>query len=406
MVNPDSPSIGRFDKSFLIHMIRDFFIILVIVTIVEFSIKAALVWYDYSANGEDHARQVAEDLADNVRSIMQNEGGPVAARTMYPILERNWSDLGYVIAVEPSAVTVSSIEQGFGFTPEGIPADDWPDGRYKASRIEIEAEAFCLGCHSEADIGDTLGTVTVRNYLYRDFALWMEDVQLTAILSAGKIVLHSFLLFLILRARMEPLLELRNVVSNLARAYGRLDHRAEVRTSDEFGVLARDLNLFLDRIGRIVGELDTVLSKVVSANDDIIAIQSDLRRQVDGVVSGMRRVEREAMLSAKREPRLSNAWFDAVRGSVKDLERSLESAEGTGSATELLETLRQVIDHAEAQLSASEALFQNLAELGDQSESLKDSMLEMSRLEERLKNIIETCGTLVRRLQPEGGVRG
>ncbi len=405
MVNPDSASIGRFDKSFMIHMIRDFFFILVIVTIVEFSIKAALVWYDYSVNGEDQAREVAEDLADNVRSIMRNEGGPVAARTMYPILDRNWSALGYVIAIEPSPVTISSIEQGFGFMPQGIPAEDWPEGRFKASQIQITAEEFCLGCHTQADVGDTLGTVTVRNYLARDFALWLEDVRLTAILSAGKIVLHSFLLFLILRARMEPLLELRNVVSNLARAYGRLDHRAEIRTSDEFGVLARDLNLFLDRIGRIVGELDQVLSKVVSANDDIIAIQSDLRRQVDNVVSGMRRVERDAMLSAKREPRLSNAWFDAVRGSVADLEASLTQASDSGAASELLETLRQVVDHAEAQLAASESVFVKLADLGDESEALKESMLEMSRLEERLKNIIETCGTLVRRLQPDGDVR-
>ena len=36
MVHEESASIGRFDKSFLIHMIRDFFFILVIVTVLEF----------------------------------------------------------------------------------------------------------------------------------------------------------------------------------------------------------------------------------------------------------------------------------------------------------------------------------------------------------------------------------
>ena len=98
MLSDANPSIGRFDKSFLIHMIRDFFIILVIVTVLEFSLKAALVYYNYVANGEDEAQVVAEDLADNVRSIMRNEGGPVAARTMYPIPETKWSDPGHVTA--------------------------------------------------------------------------------------------------------------------------------------------------------------------------------------------------------------------------------------------------------------------------------------------------------------------
>ena len=83
-------------------------------------------------------------------------------------------------------------------------------------------------------------------------------------------MLHSILLFLILRARMEPLLRLRSVVSRLSKAYTDLGQRAEVRTSDEFGVLARDLNIFLDRIERLVEELGNVLGKVVTVNDDIL----------------------------------------------------------------------------------------------------------------------------------------
>ncbi len=400
MVDQHSPSIGRFDKSFLVHMIKDFFFVLLAVTAVEFSVKAGLVYYNFQVDGAEEAELVAEDLADNVRSIMRNAGGPVAARTLYPILNENWSDLGYTIAIEPAQVTIQSIEEGFGYTPSGIPADDWPEGRFQVHQTEIVATGeFCLGCHSEASVGQVLGTVTVRNYLSRDFALWLKDVRLTASLAAGKIVLHSLLLFLILRARMEPLLELRSVVSNLARAYGRLDHRAEIKTSDEFGVLARDLNLFLDRITNIVSELDTVLKKVVLANDDIIAVQGNLRKTVDDVSGGIRQLERKAMLSAKREPRLSNEWFDAVRGSIAALDDALERGDESASAAQLLETLRQVVSNAEAQTQSSEVIFTKLADLGDQSETLKDSTLEMIRLEERLKSIIESCTTLVQRLK-------
>jgi len=399
MLSQDSPTIGRFDRSFMVHMIKDFFFVLLAVTAVEFTVKAGLVYHNYYFNGRQEAEVVADDLADNVISIMRNEGGPVAARTLYPILDENWSDLGYTIAIEPAPVTVASIEAGFGYTPQGIPADDWPEGRFQVHRNEIVAEQFCIGCHTQAVVGQVLGAVTVRNYLSRDFALWLKDVRLTASLAAGKILLHSFLLFLILRARMEPLLELRTVVSNLARAYGRLDHRADIRTSDEFGALARDLNLFLDRITNIVGELDGVLKKVVLANDDIIAVQGNLRTTVDDVVSGIRQLERDAMLSAKQEPRLSNEWFDAVRGSIEALDGTLQKIDEPWSASELLGTLRQVVSSAEAQTASNEVIYTKLASIGDQSETLKDSTLEMIRLEERLKSIIESCSTLVRRLQ-------
>lgn len=400
MLRDDNPSIGRFDKSFLIHMIRDFFIVLIIVTVVEFSLKGGLVWYNYIINGTTEASVVAEDLADNVRSIMRNEGGPVAARTMYPILERNWSDLGYVIAIEPAQVTIDSIEAGFGFTPRGIP-EAWPEGRFKDFSINVTAEEFCLACHTQANVGDSLGTVTVRNYLSRDFALWIKDIRLTAALSLGKIILHSFLLFLILRARLEPLMELRGVVSNLARAYGNLSHRVDIRTSDEFGVLARDLNLFLDRISRIIRELDAVLAKVVSANDDIIAIQSDLRQSINSLVSDVRSLERDAMLAAKLEPRLSDDWFKAIRSQVAELDAVVATTDGNDKATQLLDTLGQVVSDAETQIATSETIFRKLADIGERSEDLKDSMFEMTRLEERLKGIIETSGTLVRRLQIE-----
>jgi len=398
-LDQNSPLIGRFDQSFLIHMIRDFFVILIAVTVLEFTLKAALVYYSFRVSGPERTQGVAEGIADNVRSIMRNEGGPVAARTVYPILERNWNDLGYRIAIIPAPVTIRSIEEGFDFTPEGIPQGDWPDATHNLGHVAVTAEPFCLACHTEADVGDVLGEVTVRRDLATDFTQWAEDMRLTGLLSLGKIVLHSFLLFLILRARLEPLLGLRAVVSNLARAYGGLTHRAEIRTADEFGVLARDLNLFLDRVCRLMEELDEVLARVVAVNADIVTIQGDLRDRIDSLTGRIRRLERSAMLSAKAEPRLSQAWFDAARRAVSDLEARRADA-GEEDIGSIVEHLRAVVTNAEAQIETSERVFADLGELGDESEKLKRAMAEMIRLEERMEGIVETGSVLVQRIRP------
>lgn len=409
-IDAQDPEIGRFDRSFLIQMIRDFFLILLLVAVLEFSLKAGLVVYDFAVNGREEVRERAEAVADNVRSIMLNSGGPVAARTVYPIIERNIEDLGYKVAVEPEPITVKAISKGFGFEPEGIPRDGWPEGWHRSATVEVEAQEFCLSCHTTASVGDVLGTVTVRTYLARDLALWWEDVKLGAGLAVGKIMLHSVLLFLLLRVRMEPLLRLRAVLGNLARAYGGLGHRAEIRTHDEFGALARDLNLFLERISGIVDELDHVLRRVIAVNDDIVAIQGNLRGQIDSLTGAMRQLERRAMLSAKREPMLSEEWFTEARRSVAGLDEALGTARATvpaeGEAARILEALTAVIGQAEAQIRTTEALFEELAGLGTQSERVQSALAEMARLEERLQAVVETGTGLVARLRPGASASG
>ena len=401
MQQQSDQTLGRFDKSFLILMIQDFFLVLLLVTILEFALKAGKVYWDYESNGVAQAEEVAQELADNVISIMKNSGGPVAASALYPILDQNWRELGYEIAIEPSPATSAAIEQNFGYSPVGIPIAVMADGTHKAAAVDVEAEATCTSCHSNVEAGDVLGTITVRNYLGRDFELWFEDVKLTLGLAVGKIIMHSVLLFLILRSRMEPLLRLRSVVSSLSKAYTDLGQRAEVRTSDEFGVLARDLNVFLDRIGRLVEELSLVLNRVVDVNDDILQVQGDLRTQVDGVVSRSRSLERDAMFRAKREPRLSNAWFDSVKHSIANLDETLSGINASPEASQLLEDLRAVVANAEDQISNSEHLYLSLGKLGDEAEMLKGPLAEMTRLEERMVGIIETGTDLVSRLSPK-----
>jgi hypothetical protein len=388
------PQVGGFDRSFLIVMIRDFFVILVIVTVAEFALKAGMVVWKFRYDGPEAAQLQAEAVAANVRSIMLNEGGPVAARALYPIMQSNLDDLGWLAAIEPSAVTVASIEETFGFRPRGAVVESWPEGRHNEAQVSIRAEAFCQTCHVQAQIGDVLGVVTVRRYLADELAAWRESIQITGLLAVGKIVLHSILLFVLLKARMAPLMRLREVVGGLSRAFGGLDARVKVASTDEFGALSRDLNLFLDRIQRVVGELDGVLRRVVSVNDDIMKLQGDLRDRLDDFSAGVRRVERGAMLGARREPMLSVEWFEAMRAAIEGAR-----AAGINDPAALAERLSAVVHHAERQVETNMALFEQLARLGEESEAFRRDLSEMTRLEERMRGVIESGAALLSRLQ-------
>ena len=113
-------SFGRFEQSFSFHMIRDFSLLLLLVATAELGIRYASMAYEFRNSEQIRIDRSAQQLADDIRSIMLNSGGPTAARTVYPILDRNYKELGLDIAVVPSSVTAESIQQQFKFTPLGL----------------------------------------------------------------------------------------------------------------------------------------------------------------------------------------------------------------------------------------------------------------------------------------------
>ena len=271
-----------FEQSFMFHMIKDFFLLLLLVATVEMGIRYAIVRQDFASREQARLDQAAKQLANDVKSIMLNSGGPLAAQTVYPILNRNYDDLGLSIAGIPAEVTVESMKQSFNIVAKGL-QPSWSVGPHLESAVTLSAEQFCLNCHVKAKVGDVLGTVKVGSYLERKEAAWWNEVKLTAGSLSLKILVHTILLFFLLKVRMAPLLSLRSTVSRLARGVMDLSPRAKVNGADEFGELAQDLNHFLDRINVVVTDLDQILSKVVDAGGRLGSLNRDLEQTVDGL---------------------------------------------------------------------------------------------------------------------------
>ena len=324
-----------FEQSFMFHMIRDFFLLLLLVATVEMGIRYALLRYDFAIKEQARVDQAAQQLANDVKSIMLNSGGPLAAQTVYPILNRNYDDLGLSIAVVPSEVTIASMKQSFKIDAKGLqPA--WKDGPHLEATVALTAEQFCLNCHVKANVNDVLGTVKVGSYLGIKEAAWWNEVRLTAGALSLKILVHTILLFFLLKVRMAPLLSLRSTVSGLARGVMDLSPRAKVNGADEFGELAQDLNHFLDRITVVVTDLDQILSKVVDAGGRLGSLNRDLEQTVDGL--------RDASLQGVGGPMQGqSAQYRALAQSLREmalLEASMQSIAQSGQ--QVLHRLTQV----------------------------------------------------------------
>jgi methyl-accepting chemotaxis protein len=333
---------GRFEKSFSFHMIRDFFLLLLLVTCVELGIQYAAMVYKFQTTEQSRIDASAQGLADDIKAIMLNSGGPTAAQTIYPILRRNYEDVGLSIAVLPSDLTVKSIEQTFRFTPIGL-QPNWMAGEHIEAVTSLKSEEACLGCHIKAKVGDVLGTITVRSYLEPKESAWWTQVSVMAGTMSIKIIFHTILLFLLLRARMEPMMSLRATTASLAKGVMDLSPRAKVNSADEFGELAADLNSFLDRVKLLVHDLDQILSEVMSVGDRLGTLSRGLEQQLD-------------------EMRESSSHADS-EGAQRSVANQIVAAREAGAFEVLMNTLDEVIAAKFTNSADAEQLRGNLLRL-------------------------------------------
>ena len=275
---------GRFDRSFVIRTIRDFLLALTAIVVLELGGRLALESYQFRHQDREATELAAERLAADVKNIMLNRGGPVAARTIYPILRRDHQNLGFEIAIEPADSTKAVIQRNFGYQPHGIPPE-WSVGRHHEAIVDIPAEEFCTTCHSNLSPGDVVGRVVVRKYQATRIDKWWQEARVISVVGMANVILHSIVLFFLLRMRMEPLLRLRSMLARLAKGTFDLSQRAEARSDDEFGELATDLNHFLDRVSHLVEDLYTILGKVGAANERLSQVSGTMTQHIDSVRS-------------------------------------------------------------------------------------------------------------------------
>lgn len=392
----------RFDQSFVVHMIRDFFLMLLLVAFVELLFRFFLVWNEFQNDRQHETKIATEVLAADVERLMVNSGGPVAARTVYPMFKTNYEKQGFFISIKPSNVTIKSIEETFQFTPLGI-SSIFEEGDHHSYTVQIRAEEFCISCHVYANPGDILGSVTVRSYFSHDLNQWWSEVKLIGFFGLGKIVFHTIVLFLLLKIRMEPLLVLRGAVGQLAKAGSNLGVRALVKSHDEFGSLARDLNLFLDRMQDITQDLLGVLNRIHDLNQRLGQTQENLKHRAQKVEKQFSKVLKITIRESNESPVFSDEWVASLETSLAVLTRT-QKTENKTDLERVLKTLLRMTKGARDYLSAVKSNYagfsKNIEVANDEIQTLSRIISEMAVVEEKMQSIAETGRTLVARLNP------
>ena len=393
---------GFFERSFMFRMIRDFFLLLVIVAILELGLRYVAILYEFKNNEPSRVQEIADKLSNDIRSIMLNAGGPTAARTIYPIIDKNYNDLGFLVAVEPSQITVDSIMVSQNMEAFGL-QQLWPSGHHTEAKVDISAEQYCLGCHIKAKVGDILGTVTVRSYFDRKLDVWLEEVEVAAGVLSMNILIHTLVLFLLLKIRMQPLLNLRSTVSNLARGLVDISPRTNTNSEDEFGELATDLNHFLDRITLVVRDLDNILGEVLSVGDRLNVLTKQLNSQCLEMRGVLFPVDREGENGTKKLELVAAREAGAV-GSIKGTALALTNKNGS-KAKNLNEEFSLLLSQLENAFTELHSGVRDMAESEkkrgknlDRYDLFLNALKEMALLEATMQRVAKNGRETLRRI--------
>jgi hypothetical protein len=209
---------GRFEQSFVFHMIRDFFLLLVAVAGGGTGDPLRACCSTTSAPPSRLACPARGRAAGQRREVDHAElGRPTGGADRLPDPGPQPRRPG---AVDRRATVGSDgrIDEGHRVAWRRRACRRAGRGRAPAGQRGAEGRAVLPGLPREGAGRRRAGHGgTVRSYLARKEAVWWQEVRLTAGALSLKILAHTIVLLLLLKVRMEPLLSLRGTVGGLAK---------------------------------------------------------------------------------------------------------------------------------------------------------------------------------------------
>lgn len=200
---------------------------------------------------------------------------------------------------------------------------------------------------------------------------------------------------------MGPVLDLRSVVSRLAKGGMDLTRRAKINSEDEFGELALDLNLFLDRICQVIEDLNEILTQETAVNQRLSELMTQMDDQLNQMQVDVEGTTHRVLSNIEHIPPSEDLTADLER-----LSTTLDSAtKDQGISEETLQRLKQAITRYQDTLSQAQQVFHRYEQLGQSliditgdTRSLSHLMGELNVLQDKMEGITQSSQRLLKRL--------
>jgi len=182
------------------------------------------------------------------------------------------------------------------------------------------------------------------------------------IMLAVDIIMLVILILIISRIVIKPLETLNDLVADLASGDGDLTKRIDVKSDDEVGKIANNINIFVEKLQNIMLNLKHTLNSAVNIVDEIANNSQNVSKSIDN--------QNELIVKTKN-------YTDNIRNDLELAEESVvTTAEDIVSTQTILEegveTLNKVITNVEDDANNEMELANKITSLAEQTNQIRD----------------------------------
>ncbi|GMV52086.1 MAG: hypothetical protein AMXMBFR67_36290 [Nitrospira sp.] len=146
--------------------------------------------------------------------------------------------------------------------------------------------AACISCHTNSQVGDTLGVLSVSLPMAEAVALSNRSMLQTGSLMVGMVVLIMMVTYLLLRnIVLKPLERMSEISKDIAKGEGDLTKRVPCEGNDEIARMGGYFNEFIEKLQHMIKKVAHVTDKVASASVELSATAEEISKGTDTLTS-------------------------------------------------------------------------------------------------------------------------
>ncbi|NOS78042.1 MAG: methyl-accepting chemotaxis protein [Nitrospira sp.] len=232
---------------------------------------------------------------------------------------------------------------------------------FRRAVADKASSAACIGCHSDKQVGDTLGALVINSRM--SIAKENSDKSLmnTVGLMAGMVLLIVLLTYALLRAMvLKPIHEMATISKDIAQGEGDLTKRVPVHGSDEIATLGGYFNQFIEKLQGMIGKVAHVTDKVASASVELSATAEEISKGTDTLTS---RASQTAAAVEEMNATVSQVAQNSGKAATLAQETVKTAKDGGSVVSDTISGMQQLSDA----VSSSATI---IAELGKSSDQI------------------------------------
>ena len=144
----------------------------------------------------------------------------------------------------------------------------------------------CLSCHTNNQVGDTLGMLSLSLPMSEAVALSNRSMWQTGGLMAGMVIMIMIVTYVLLRnIVLKPLAKMSDISRDIAKGEGDLTKRVPAEGNDEIAHMGGYFNEFIEKLQHMIKKVAHVTDKVASASVELSATAEEISKGTDTLTS-------------------------------------------------------------------------------------------------------------------------